>query len=371
MWQTTDSARGSTPGHRNYGAAPDLDWAIEGIQVDPALPKSGESAQLSVVISNEGLIASSGSLTVVHLPSDTLLVHEYSGLPGERVQAYTNVTPRGGLNVISVALSADDRASNNFAQWSFYADGTPVLFSEFCPAPVLPQPEWLELFFPHGFDPGMEALSVADLSDTAQLPAEVALGNVSTFAVLTEDTTLFALAYPDVSAPVIELAGWPTLNNDGDTLLLLLNGAVVDRAAFPSAGNRRGVAWERVGQSDQWGWSVAPGGSTPGRVNSLDVHYSAGIEVDVSPNPFAAGLGETVQFKYHVPFGAEGELRLYRGDGRPVRTLFERRPVVSGEISWDGSGDTGGLVPVGIYIVKLRLYKPHELVHLSTVAVAR
>jgi hypothetical protein len=34
-------------------------------------------------------------------------------------------------------------------------------------------------------------------------------------------------------------------------------------------------------------------------------------------------------------------------------------------------GDEGGFVPVGIYIVQFKLYEPQELVHLSTVVVAR
>jgi hypothetical protein len=170
---------------------------------------------------------------------------------------------------------------------------------------------------------------------------------------------------------VIQLDRWPALNNDGDTIVLLLGETPMDRTSYPSAGGVRGVSFERVGRSEAWGWCVAPEGSTPGRANSIDVEYSEDLQIDVAPNPFAAGQGERARFQYRVPFAAEGELRLYRGDGRPVRTLFERRSVVSGVVEWDGTSDERTLLPVGIYIVQFRLYEPRELVHLSTVVLAR
>ena len=85
----------------------------------------------------------------------------------------------------------------------------------------------------------------------------------------------------------------------------------------------------------------------------------------------AAGLGERARVHYQVPFEAVGEIHLYRGDGRHVRTLLERSHVVSGEVEWDGRSASGDLLPVGIYVLQFRLHEPHELVHLSTVVVAR
>jgi hypothetical protein len=189
--------------------------------------------------------------------------------------------------------------------------------------------------------------------------------------MLTADTLLFRLAYPEVSAPLVQPPVWPSLNNDGDSLQLVVFGTAVDHAAFPSPGSRRGVAYERMGTSSLWGWSVHPSGSSPGAVNSIDVPYTDGIRVDVQPNPFAARQGEQANVKYTVPFGAQADLRLFSGDGRLVRTLFERRSVVSGSADWDGHADNGAPVPVGIYILQLRLFEPREQVYLGTVVVAR
>jgi hypothetical protein len=270
-----------------------------------------------------------------------------------------------------VSLSGDDRAANDTAHLSYYADVGPLVFSEFYPAPTAAQPEWFELFAPTGFQPGASTLAVTDLNDTAKVPSERWPPGDVRYVVVTADSALFALTYPGVSVPVMQPPRWPSLNNDGDTLVLLLQGAAIDRAAYPAAGSRRGVAFERVGTSDVWGWSVAESGSTPGEINSIDVTYADRIDVDVQPNPFAAGQGEQANFQYRVPFGAVADLRLFRGDGRPVRTLFDRRPVVSGQVSWNGQADDGALVPVGIYIVQFRLFEPQEQVYLSTVAVAR
>jgi hypothetical protein len=335
------------------------------------MPQSGESALVTVRLRNRGLVASSGILTALRVPDDSLPSQPYSGQPGEVVELVLELLPNPGQNELVVLISADDRASNNFASWSFYADSGPMFISELYPAPMADEPEWLELFAPQGFDYDPAALSLADLSDTVQL----ALGSWSAgdyrFVVFTADSARFALAFPGVLVPVIQPHDWPALNNDGDSLAVLLGGTVVDRAGYPSVGSRRGISFERVGATQVWGWSAAPQGSTPGAVNSIDVDYSAGIEVEVSPNPFAAGQGEAARFRYLVPFAAEGEMTLYRGDGRQVCKLFGRRRLVSGEVSWDGMGDEGGFVPVGIYIVQFKLYEPQELVHLSTVVVAR
>jgi len=166
----------------------------------------------------------------------------------------------------------------------------------------------------------------------------------------------------------LQESGFSLPNSTGFVELTV--GAEVDR--FEWSGNATdGVSYERVGASQTWGRCIASTGSTPGTKNSIDVSYSEGLVVDISPNPFAAGLGQQARIQYQAPLGAVGELRIFRGDGRPVRTLFGRRPVLAGETYWDGAGDTGELVPVGIYIVRFKLFEPRELVHLSTVVVAR
>ena len=96
-----------------------------------------------------------------------------------------------------------------------------------------------------------------------------------------------------------------------------------------------------------------------------------GIEIEIEPNPFAAGLGEHATVHYRVPFEAEGELHVYGGDGRHIRELQARGALVSGQVTWDGRSDHGQLQPVGIYVLQVKLYQPAERAQLATIVVAR
>jgi len=371
LWQPTESSVGATPGRRNAGLPADFDWSLERMSVPPGLLRSGLPVRLTIEIRNAGLLASGGVVTVVHQPRDTLPSLLYSGMPGELIELSCELVPHSGLNSVSLELGPDDRAANNDGDLAFYADGAPVHLSEIHPSPSPGQPEWVELCFPTGSAMIVPPLALTDGNDTGGLPIDSWSAGSNRYLVLTADSFLFALAYPGISAPVVQPQSWPSLNNDGDALELLLQGAVIDRVEYPTPGSRRGVSYERIGSSAQWGWSVAAAGSTPGARNSIDVPYSDGIQVDVDPNPFAASQGELANFNYCVPFGAQAELRLFAGDGRLVRTLFERRAVVSGQAHWDGHADNGVPVPVGIYILQFRLFEPREQVYLSTVVVAR
>lgn len=370
-WQPTDPSVGCTPGRRNSGWPADLDWSLEQMHMPRGVLRSGEPTRLTIQIRNSGMLASDGVLGVVLEPHDTLQPLVFSGAPGVHVELYTDLLPQPGLNVVEVALSHDDRLTNNSGQLAFYADSGPLVFSELYPAPVAGQPEWVELSATANHASGLLAVSITDGHDTAQVAPEFWLTSDYDYVVITSDSFLFRLAYPGAVVPLIQPRGWASLNNDGDTLELLLQGAGIDRAAYPSPGSRRGVAYERIGTSEVWGWSVSESGATPGAVNSIDVPYIDGIQVDVQPNPFAAGDGERASFQYRVPFGAQAELRLFSGDGRLVRTLFERKSVVSGQTHWDGQGDNGVPVSVGIYVLQFRLFEPQDQVYLGTVVVAR
>lgn len=370
-WQPSDASVGATPGRRNAGSPVDYDWSIERMYMPPGMVKSGLTVRFTVEVHNLGVLASSGVAGFLLQPADTLPSVSFSGAPGERIDLHTEFLPRSGLNVVEVSLSPDDRPVNNAEQFAFYADSGPCVISEIYPAPTAGQPEWVELSFLSNPLAGAFAMAVTDGRDTAQVVSDNWLSDSPDYLVITPDSLLFRLAYPSMAAPLVQPPRWPSLNNDGDTLELLLHGAEIDRAGYPSPGSHRGVAWERVGTSDVWAWSVDPSGATPGAVNSFDVPYADQIQVDVQPNPFAAGEGEHTCFNYRVPFGAQAEMRVFSGDGRLVRTLFEKKPVVSGQTTWDGLSDRDVPVPVGIYVLQLRLFEPQEQVFLGTVVVAR
>ena len=367
VWQVTASSVGSTPGRRNHGAPVRMDWAIVGVQADPGPSR----VSVRVLVENVGTDSSGSAVLLRHSQGSVLDSASVSGPSGSLHPVTLSGPVEPGFNRLSIELTDDERAANNHHDLHFLTGESPALFSELYVVPEATEPEWIEIRVTSDTGLTVSGLQLADTRDTTRFQADQTSLAPDTYVILTEDSPAFTFYFGEVGAPVLQADHWPTLNNDGDTLTLLLMGAVSDHVGYPSAGSRRGVALERIGSSAVWNWSVAPGGATPGGDNSVDVPYTADIELDIAPNPFAAGYGERATIAYRVPFGAEGQLQLYGGDGRRLRTLFDTRPFVSGEVTWDGRDQSGQLLPVGVYLVCMRLFSPRELVRLAPVAIGR
>jgi flagellar hook assembly protein FlgD len=73
----------------------------------------------------------------------------------------------------------------------------------------------------------------------------------------------------------------------------------------------------------------------------------------VRPNPFRAG--ESVLVSLALPRAAAADLRIYDVQGRLVRTLIARELGAGSHVaSWDGTRESGGPAPAGVYFVRLR-----------------
>lgn len=72
-----------------------------------------------------------------------------------------------------------------------------------------------------------------------------------------------------------------------------------------------------------------------------------------------------------MPFKSELTLKIYDVRGRLVRTLADKTPQVSGEITWDGKDNSGNIVRVGIYILYLKTSGSSNLSKKTTIAVAK
>lgn len=371
IWQTTSESVSHTVGHRNHGLPVPYDWGIERAYTDPPMVAPFSTVLIHVQVRNQGTQPRASRIYLSQPPGTPADSLAFTGSPGDRVELSFALTARPGLNRVRLTLADDERQANNTKDVHFYAADAPIVISEIYPAPIGIEPEWIELFVASDTVTSADAFSISDDQDTISISSGLQLLNPGSYIVLTGDRAAFLMHYGNIDAPVWELAGFPALNNTGDQLTILFETAPVDRVDYPSVGGRRGVSFERVGLTQQWGFSVDSQGSTPGLRNSIDVQYSPDIQIDATPNPFAPGLGERVIIEYTVPFNAEGELRLYGGDGRHLRTLIPHSPLVSGHYSWDGRDRAGHLLPIGIYLLQIRLLQPVEFTKLSTVVIAR
>ena len=149
-----------------------------------------------------------------------------------------------------------------------------VVINEVMYDPPAPQPsgnEWVEVVNRSDRTVDLQGLAVADaasVSDPVAASVPLAPG---AFAVLVDNGTTFAEAYPDV--PFVEVARFPALNNGGDTVQLRLGETVLDQIDYTPDWGGVDASLERLdpaGPSTQANFDTTtdPNGGTPGAANS-------------------------------------------------------------------------------------------------------
>ncbi len=264
-----------------------------------------------------------------------------------------------GTKILLLDIGDDGNVANNIAGIACRLLSTPteIVINEYLPDP-LPgaAEEWIELYNCSENDIDVQGWRIGDsVGQTciSEVPLTLSTGS---YMVVCENRAALTLAYPEIGeGTIIELAGWRDLNNSGDKIILRdPYGFIVDSLTFAQTyDGERSV--ERLdpaassGDPANWWGSVDPGGATPGRANSTAVDYSEMLEMTVTPNPFVRGA--EVAIECNVPFQTTLSAYVFDINGRKIKTLVEKQPVVSGVIAWDGADDDGCLLAPGVYVM--------------------
>ncbi|HSG98519.1 MAG TPA: lamin tail domain-containing protein [candidate division Zixibacteria bacterium] len=381
--QSLDAA-GATPGRVNSRTPLPLNLALEflGARAD-----GSGFTELAVRVRNRGLSAASGGGAViisepVHRPgeypalSGALLARlTYSTLaPDSAVELHLTVTLPGLYAALGCELELlDDNLYDNVIL--FTAPGAqfpPAALTEFLANPTPPySTEWIEIRNLQGGELSLDGWTLSDNAATTALGA-VTLEPLS-YAVLTQDSLEFGRSYPAVSAQLVAVEPWRTLNNDGDVIVLRDQyGIVVDSFAYAAAWpDNRSWARTEPTATGLWGRSADPGG-TPGAINvALGPATGADLRVAISPNPFSPDgdlIDDTAYIAVTAPAGAEMTVRIFDRHGAAIRTLVSEAPF-SALVAWDGRNDDGRRAPIGIYIVYASVDDTHDFK--TTVVIAR
>jgi len=240
------------------------------------------------------------------------------------------------------------------AQSSF----TGPIINEFVSSPVYDlETEWIELYNPTTQPINLRLYRIGDAQTMRTISNMNLILPANGYVVLAQDVSRFRRYYTDFNGTVVSPVGWPILNNDGDTIRLEYPGGTIgDTVIYDgSFGNNR--SWERYidpeGKS-LWGESFSSTGSTPGKRNQFFSPRIATIDLDVSPAPFSPngdGCEDETTIKFNPPEADRFEMAIYDLAGRKVKTFFEDDLSIPGEILWDGRGDDGRTLGVGIYIL--------------------
>ncbi len=162
------------------------------------------------------------------------------------------------------------------------------------------------------------------------------------------------------------------LVNTGELILLKdVKGNVIDSVFYSDKwqndnfGSTKNISLERInpnlGANDpsNWSSSVNSIGATPGKQNSIyTVNPNIESNISVSPNPFSPdndGFEDFTIINYKLTQAtSQVRIKIFDSRGRLLRTLENNQASgSSGSVIFDGIGDDGQVLRIGIYIIFL------------------
>jgi len=322
-----------------------------------ALPTGGQEFALELFEDGSGTPVGSSTLSDDLAPRDSV----------EVLLRWT--TPSDGYHRAGVMLTfpPDCDTTNNTAATSFTVGGVGglVAINEVMHSPDEGETEWVELLNVSGKSVGLPGWALGDDADEARIAWSESLDLLAdgAFLLVARDVELLdGLA----SCPVVETDGWEALSADDTVVLLDEFGTPMDRFTYErNWGGERGVSLERVRpdmppqDAGNWGSSVSPEGSTPGRVNSIHLGAvpTAG-RLTVAPNPFTPngdGTDDRAVVRVELPVArATARLTVFDLEGRVRAVLADHTALSSeSEFLWDGAASDGAPLPTGLYIIYL------------------
>jgi hypothetical protein len=262
--------------------------------------------------------------------------------------------------------------------------------------PFTDEAEWVEFVNTGSSPAGVRGCRIADQPGsggsrtTLLLTSDAVSVPPGGYLVVASDTSILAryayLRARDSSVVLLALGRTSlNLNNDADEVVLLdPSGAMVDSVRFdadwhnPSLSSTMGRSLERLNpafpavSASSWSSCALDAGGTPGRRNSLYTELPpqlAGEEAQLSvqPNPFSPdgdGFEDVCVIGYRLPAAVNTmRLRAYDARGRLLRTIANSAPAGrSGQVLWDGRGDDGSRVRIGMVILLLEAVDQHDAV---------
>jgi hypothetical protein len=366
-----------TPGLRNVF---ETDLAVLARHAGAVMFDAGATVHVECILRNEGsLPVGSGEANVELCVDDpatsvSLVLVERSLSPRDSAEVVVDwPSPSPGYHRAwaRMRLPGDGDPANDVAETSFTVgrQGGLLVANEIMYSPDEGGTEWIE-FVNAGARP--------------VIPGEWLLGDGTEFhmfetgqgdsvAAVAPGCFVLAARDPDVLASiasaecqVLGTDGWEALSADDSVVLLDEFRTPIDRVDYTDDwGGGRGVSLERVrpdvpaDDPNNWGSSVAAGGTTPGRRNSIFVEATpAQGRLCVSPNPFSPdgdGSDDRAMVTYDLPVAtATVRLSVYDVRGRRRALLLDHAASASrGELLWDGAGYDGAPLPTGLYVVRL------------------
>ncbi|PIQ08143.1 MAG: hypothetical protein COW71_13335 [Ignavibacteriales bacterium CG18_big_fil_WC_8_21_14_2_50_31_20] len=322
-WESSISKYFATPGTLNSVTQRENDLAISLLNITPLNPIVGEIVSLSFLVKNVGLSSISNfSIDIYHdinLDSIAQSHEKLTNIAGEFIVSGDSIIYKEILNdfnpgknnyIVNIDLDIDNNIENNSSNISFYGNQineirNDIVINEIMHSPILPEPEWIEIFNRSEKTITLKNYKIADLSDTITICGDEIFLAPNEYFIFADDSS-FIDVYPNVKSFVI--SNLPNLNNSGDRIVLLdsLN-RIIDSLHYYSAwGGLSGKSLERYSDdrssTDSSNWSSANliYGGTPNMINSISIkNYDVSL-INIFFNPTKPKYGDNVSLEILV-----------------------------------------------------------------------
>jgi Lamin Tail Domain len=380
-----------TPGAENSSAKKDFDVMMS--SASAIMQKGG--LHLTAVVRNVGRNSANGLTVRFYYDANG----DSIASPGEMIQKITCTTLAPGdsiavhydwetqvhglISIIcAVDFSEDQRTSNNslLVRAANKFPSHSIVINEIMYDPLPNYSEFVELFN-RSVDTVdlqrwtiMTGASSSDKREAIRISSSSLLLAPNEYAVISADSSLItqfpALLSLTLEKLVVVNKALSLNNSGGDVVLLDVTNTQIDSVRYsPSWHNpllntsTTGKSLERINPAlasndrRNWSSSIAPGGATPGKRNSIfTLSLPSAAHLTLSPNPFSPdndGFEDFLAIEYSLPSTTSMiRVRCFDVQGRLVRTLANNEPAASsGTILWNGLDDNNRRVRIGMYII--------------------
>ena len=335
------------------------DLALAALRIIPSLPAAGDPAFVSARVVNAGaqpapifqvslyLDANSDSIPQAgELVTSVSSTAQLAPLDSIDLTASLGPLPAGGQFLIAEVRDSMDENPLNNRMRALITVGYPrqsVVINEIMYAPTGTEPEWVEIYNTSSLSVNLRNWSISDNVVTAKhtvTPRDLMLLPLG-YAVLTKDSASLLDVHQTVPWIVIDVSGFPTLNNSGDAVVLFDNRSItIDSVGYVSAwgGSSGGKSLERIDpvasstSQSNWRTSHNTSGSTPATRNSV-TRKPYDLQIDtllLSPAFPSVGDSVVVHVKVHNPGTEEAEsFRVLFFDDRNTDSIAQQAELLS------------------------------------------
>jgi hypothetical protein len=266
------------------------------------------------------------------------------------------------------------------------ADSSDIVLNEILFDPLPDGEDYVEIYNRSNKLVSLKDWSLANIDNDGKLASirKISADNFiiqpKQFLVLTRSPqTVHNQYFKAVKTNFLSMSSLPSFPDDsGEVILLNDKQKVFDRFDYdakmhhPIIDDKRGVSLEKrdvekpSNNAQNWHSAASSEGyGTPGYANSqgvlsTEIDESFSIEPQIF-TPDGDGQNESVKVKYQFEdVGNVLNISIFDVSGRPVRKLTQSYLAgTSGNIEWDGKGDSMQILPVGYYILLIDSFNPN------------